>query len=280
MVHIATGATASRLKETMRWQQAQGLVSEWLDQAALREREPAINESFIGGVYHPEVASLLLGQFARGLARAAESKGAVIREHCPALGIQVEAGRVTGVRTMDGTIPTNEVVIAAGAWSKLFGEDVGLPIPTYPVRGQMIAISDPPIPLNSVISGEGGYLVPRADGTVAVGATEEHKAGFDAQVTSGGVAWLAALIDRLTPSLNAGRLTSSWAGLRPGSADDNLIVGKVPAVEGAWIASGHFRSGALLAPGTSQLLAESIVSNQVDSRLAAFDPGRFGQYAQ
>jgi glycine oxidase len=275
MVHVATDQNVDKLQDTMRWQESLGLSSEWLDRTALREREPAIHESFVGGVYHSEVMSLLLGQFALALARTAEQNGAIIRQHCPALGIDVDAGKVCGVRTIDGVVPADTVVVAAGAWSKLFSGDVGLSIPTYPVRGQMIAISDPPTPLNSVINGEGGYLVPRADGSIAVGATEEHEAGFDAQVTSGGVAWLAALIDRLTPSLNNGRLTATWAGLRPGSADGELIVGKVPSVEGVWIASGHFRSGALLAPGTSQILADSIVSNQVDSRLEAFDPGRF-----
>ncbi|HEX3721254.1 MAG TPA: FAD-dependent oxidoreductase, partial [Nitrolancea sp.] len=96
-----------------------------------------------------------------------------------------------------------------------------------------------------------------------------------AQVTPAGIDWLIALIDRLTPSLNDGRLVSLWAGLRPASDDEELIVGRVPALDNVWVCTGHFRSGALLAPATSEWLANSIVSGSAVPQLAAFDPGRF-----
>ena len=153
------------------------------------------------------------------------------------------------------------MVIAAGAWSRLFSEDVGVHIPTRPVRGQMIAIADVPIPITGVIQGEGGYLVPRADGTVAVGATEEHEAGFVAHVTPAGIDWLAALIDRLAPSLNQGRLVSLWAGLRPASEDGELIVGRIPSgLENVWVSPGTSAPERFWLPGRSELLAESIVA--------------------
>ena len=141
----------------------------------------------------------------------------------------------------------------------------------------MIAIADAPQPITGVIQGEGGYLVPRADGTIAVGATEEHDAGFAAQVTPAGIDWLAALIDRLTPSLSQGRLVSLWAGLRPASEDGGLILGRFPGFDNVWACTGHFRAGALLAPASSEVLAESIMRGQPAADLAPFDPGRFAQ---
>jgi glycine oxidase len=282
IVNVATAENEETLHETMRWQQEHGLNAVWLDADALRRREPALRvndqsmgESIIGGVLNVQSSSLLLGEFARGLARAAGARGATIREHTPVLNIEKSGSRATGVRTIDGTIQAGTVVIAAGAWSRQFSSAVGLTLPTRPVRGQMIAIADAPIPITGVIQGMGGYLVPRADGTVAVGATEEHNAGFVAQVTPAGIDWLIALIDRLTPSLNDGRLVSLWAGLRPASDDEELIVGRVPALDNVWVCTGHFRSGALLAPATSEWLANSIVSGSAVPQLAAFDPGRF-----
>ncbi len=282
IVHVATDDGQERLRETLRWQREQGFAAEWLDADALRRREPAVRRpesdadgGFVGGLFNSEASSLLLGEFCRGLARAAANKGATIREHTVVTHIETDGDRAVGLRTLDGEVSADNVVIAAGAWSRLFSKDLGIPIPTRPVRGQMIAIADAPIPITGVVQGEGGYLVPRADGTVAVGATEEHEAGYVAQVTPAGIDWLAALIDRLAPSLNEGRLVSLWAGLRPASEDGELIVGRVPNLRNVWTSTGHFRAGALLAPGTSEVLADSIVSGEISPELAAFDPGRF-----
>jgi glycine oxidase len=277
IVNVATSETEAALRETLRWQQAHDLNAAWLDARELKEHEPALRADgpFTGGLFNADAASLLLSQFARGLARAATLRGATVREQCAVLDIETSGGRATGVRIIDGTIAAGTVVIAAGAWSRQFSDAVDSALPTRPVRGQMLAVANAPVPINGVIQGEGGYLVPRADGTVAVGATEEHDAGFVAEVTPAGVAWLIDLIDRLTPSLKDGRLVATWAGLRPASDDDELILGKVPHLENVWVCSGHFRAGALLAPGTSEVLAESIISGKTDARLAPFDPGRF-----
>ena len=276
IVNVATSENEAALRETLRWQQAQGLNATWLDAVALYEHEPALRAgAFTGGLFNADASSLLLGEFARGLALAASRRGATVREQCAVLDIEASGGRATGVRTVDGTIAAGTVVIAAGAWSRQISGAVGGPIPIRPVRGQMLAIANAPVPVNGVIQGLGGYLVPRADGTVAVGATEEHDAGFVAEVTPAGVAWLIDLIDRLTPSLKDGRLVATWAGLRPASDDDELVLGKIPALDNVWVCSGHFRAGALLAPGTSEVLAESILSGKIDPSLAPFDPGRF-----
>ena len=282
IVNVTTRDDTAMLHDTMRWQRERGFEAEWLDGDDLLQREPALRQpdessgsGFTGGLFNSEASSLLLGEFSRGLARAAESRGAVIREHTIVVRIRTEGSRAIGLKTLDGEVAADNIVIAAGAWSHLFGEDVGVPIPTRPVRGQMIAIADAPIPITGVIQGEGGYLVPRADGTVAVGATEERDAGFVTEVTPAGIDWLAALVDRLAPSLNRGRLVSLWAGLRPASKDGGLIVGRNPKFDNVWVSTGHFRAGALLAPATSELLAESIVTGSLVPELAAFDPGRF-----
>jgi glycine oxidase len=212
---------------------------------------------------------------ALALARGAERRGAVVREHVSVNGIVLEGGRATGLRTFGGTRPVGTVVIAAGAWSRLLGDTIDLPIPTNPVRGQMLAIADPPVPLRPATFSGHGYLVPRADGTIAVGATEEHDAGFDNRVTPAGLAELAGIIAHLAPTLAQGRFVSAWAGLRPGSDDGELIVGQVPHAANIWIATGHFRSGALLAPATAELLSSSILSGTPDAGLEPFSPTRF-----
>lgn len=262
------------VRETFDWQTEHGMQVEWLDATSIHEREPALHPDFAGGIYYPDAGSLILSRMTTVLARAAQHHGSSVREHTPVTGIIVDRGRATGVQTFDGVVPAGAVVIAAGAWSRTLGDSIDFAIPTIPVKGQMLSIADPPIPIHSVIAAGGGYLVPRADGTVAVGATEEHDAGFDTGVTLSGVAWLTALIERTVPSLLNGRLLQTWAGLRPAVADGEPIIGRIPHLDNVWVATGHFRSGALLAPATANALSKAITTGTPQPILAPFDPAR------
>lgn len=273
-LELATDESIATLRDTLEWQRAHGLAVEWIDDAAIREREPAVHPAFTHAIASTEAGSLILSRMTSALAHAAGLRGASIVEHTPITGIIVERGRATGVRTFEGVMPAGTIVIAAGAWSRVLGESIDFSIPTVPVKGQMLSIADPPIRLRSVIAGGGGYFVPRADGPVAVGATEQHDAGFDSSVTPAGIAWLTELIGRVAPSLLDGRLHDTWAGLRPGTTNGEPIIGRVPHLDNVWIATGHFRSGALLAPATAQALATSIMSGKPDPLLAPFDPAR------
>ena len=125
-------------------------------------------------------------------------------------------------------------------------------------------------------SGVGG-IVPKADGTISVGATVEQ-VGFDKAVTAEGRAILLTALAKLTPGLSKARLLRTWAGLRPGSADGLPLIGPSRSVQGLWIAGGHFRDGILLGPLTGHIIAELIQrhSTPFGLDLNAFHPDRFG----
>lgn len=273
---LGTAESEQSLEQLMAWQNAHGVRSDWLDADDLHEQEPAVHERFTGGLQVPEVGSVMLERVTLALARAATKRGAVIREHLEVLGLEMSDGKVTGVRTINGSYQSDVVVIAAGAWSRMLSDSLDFTIPTVPVRGQMLAVADPVHPIGSVLAHAGVYIVPRADGTIAVGATEEHASGFDHRVTPGGIAWLAGRLEQMAPTLNQARLVSTWAGLRPGTDDGQPIIGRVPHLENVWLATGHYRGGATLAPATSELLAASILAGDPDPRLSDFDPARLG----
>lgn len=262
------------LQDLMEWQQGQGLHVEWLEGAALREHEPVLSPAIQAAIYERDAGSLRVHMMAKALARAAANHGATIREYTPALGLETAGDRVTGVRTPEGIVGADMVVLAAGAWSNGIGELAGLNVPTIPVHGQMMAIADPPTPLRTVVAGGGMYLLPRADGTIAAGATVDYQ-GFTKRVTPTGINALITLVDQFAPSLNGARLVETWSGLRPGSADGTPIIGPAPHREGLWIATGHFRGGALLAAVTGELVSAGIRTGTVDSLLAPFTPARF-----
>ncbi|HVH63823.1 MAG TPA: FAD-dependent oxidoreductase, partial [Candidatus Dormibacteraeota bacterium] len=102
----------------------------------------------------------------------------------------------------------------------------------------------------------GGYLVPKGDGTVIAGGTEEDS-GFDDRPTVGGIATLLDFARRLVPGFADATLQRVWAGLRPVTSDGNPIV-EVSGLPNLVIASGHHRKGILLAPLAATTVASLI----------------------
>lgn len=266
---------AETLHEAVPWGRNLGLPVEWLDGDQARRREPALGPRVVGALWCPVVASLRGHRLTQALARAAAARGATIRDHTPVDGLIVAGGRVAGVRAGGEEVRADAVVLAAGAWSAALGRAVGVTLPVEPVPGQMLALADAAPPLRQIVAGAGGYLLPRADGTIAVAATVDAPS-FDRRVTPQGLAWLANLARTLAPDLAGARVVEHWAGLRPASPDNAPMIGRAPGLADLWVATGHHRNGILWAPLTGELLADAILTDRLDPALAPYDPGRFG----
>ncbi len=127
-----------------------------------------------------------------------------------------------------------------------------------------------------MVQGTSVYVVPRADGTVVVGATVEER-GYDTTVTAGAVYELLRDAHRVVPGVTEMVLGESAAGLRPGSPDNAPVVGpaSVQGADGLVVATGHYRQGILLAPLTAEAVAAIVSGDEPPEELAAFGPGRF-----
>jgi len=163
------------------------------------------------------------------------------------------------------------VVIAAGAGTAAL---TGLPV--RPVKGLVLRLRGEPGLLRHVISGWADgrhvYLVPRADGEVVVGATQEERA--DATVTAGQVLDLLRAATDLVPDLGECDLVETLVRHRPATPDNAPLLG--PHAGGVVVAAGHHRNGVLLAPVTADLIAELVATGKSAPQLDAFAPGRFG----
>jgi glycine oxidase len=100
------------------------------------------------------------------------------------------------------------------------------------------------------------YLVPREDGRVLIGSTEEPEAHFEKANTPTGVASLLEFATRMVPALASTELERCWSGLRPGTPDGLPFIGRVPGWDNVFVATGHFRAGVQLSIGTAQAIAE------------------------
>lgn len=195
-------------------------------------------------------------------------------------------GRVSGVRVDGCHVAAEAVVIAAGPWSARTAPGLALP-EVYGLKGHSIVLRpSAPVPAQALFldyAGAHGRLspevYPRPDGTVYLcGLSEDAPVPEQPQ--------------DVTPHPDAGRvlttvaasLSSALAGLepervqacyRPVVADGLPLLGAVPGVAGAYVATGHSCWGILNAPASGLALAELIADGQAHSvDLAPFSPAR------
>lgn len=265
---------AEALRDKVRWLREAGHDVDWLEPAQVVAMEPALKPDIRGAFYDADAYHIHPGRFTQALAQAAGRRGARFELGVDVVGLKRHGARVEAVRTATGEVPAGLVVLATGAWASFCGEWMGVPIPVYPAKGQILTVYALPPPIRAVIFGLGAYLLPRVDGTIVVGATVE-RVGFDKTLTASALAWLLGVIPSLCPGLADAPLHRAWAGLRPGSADDLPIVGVVPSWENVILATGHYRNGIMLAPITADLVADLIVREKADDLLAPLAPSRF-----
>ena len=246
----------------------------WVERDELRAREPGLAPTVVGASWSPGEAQVDPALLVRALLGAALRGGCKLESGLPVLSLLREGDRIRGVRTADGVREADEVVICAGPWSGLFEESLRLHVPVEPIRGQLVELEGVQGSPASILWGEKVYLVPRRDGTLLVGATME-RVGFDARVTVGGVASLLDGARAVLPGCVDYRFRAARAALRPSTPDHLPLVGPVPGSRGAWLATGHHRSGILLGPLTGELLADRLLERRTPTELIALDPARF-----
>ncbi len=247
-------ATREKLLEQRFWHEEANLPSEWLEGDEVYKLEPALSTGVVAGLFLPEDGQVNLRKLVQALAIGAALKGGKILEFAHVTGFTVEGERVTGVRTTKGEVSAKAVVVAGGAFSGLPLQQLGIALPLYPVKGQMLVTNMCPSPIKANVWDSGDlYVVPKKDGRVIVGATEEPGI-YDPRPTLGGVAELSRAAVDLIPRLSEASFVESWGGLRPATPSGYPILGPVESLEGLLLATGHFRNGVLLSAITGKII--------------------------
>ncbi|MFC7273648.1 glycine oxidase ThiO [Paractinoplanes rhizophilus] len=217
----------------------------------LREREPALSPRVRAGVYAPTERQV-----------DPRKVVAALRDR---LDGRIVARRVERLSDVDA----DTVVVAAGCGTAAL---TGLPV--RPVKGQVLRLRGEPgllrHVLDATVDGRHVYLVPRSDGEIVVGATQEERT--DRAITAGGVHDLLHAAIDLVPGLAEAELVETTVGHRPGTPDNAPLLGRLRDNE--IVAAGHHRNGVLLAPITADLIA-GLVAGEEDPLLEHFAPGRF-----
>ena len=263
------------------------MAGRWRNERVVYERlapgdfdrvEPALNPDLLVAYWLPDRAQIRNPRHIQALQAALARQDAAIVPHAAVTGFDCSGDRVIGVRTAGGTIACGAVVVAAGAWSEGLLSGLALEMPTPPLKGQIVLLrSDRPL-VRRIIEHGRMYLVPRDDGRILIGATEES-IGFDDRTTERATADLLAEAHLLCPGLKQADQERTWAGLRPGSVDSRPYLGFAPGWANLVVATGHKRAGIQLAPASAEVVADLIQGHPPRVDLTPFAVGREPSFA-
>lgn len=259
---------------------AHGIKSEVLTRDEAREREPALSERVVGGVFYPNEAQCEPERFVSAIAEAAVAAGALIRTRAEVFGLRTNGSRVEALETADGDVRPREVVVANGAWTAELSRSLGRPIPIEGGKGYHVdlerASSDPSVPVYMqearVIATPFGDRL-RLSGTLQLTGLDMHLDRTRAMAT------LEAGI-RTLRGISRTRVTDVWRGIRPCAPDGLPIIGRPGQIENVVFATGHAMKGVHLAPATACIVADLLTGREPSHDLEPFRPDRFETFFQ
>ncbi len=255
---------------------AHGARIETLDRAGIRALEPAVGENYNVGIFLPDHAHCASPyRYARAVAAAFQRAGGVVRQD-RIVTLTVADGRATGAQGEQARYDADEVVVAAGVWSKPLLAPLGHRIPLEAQRGYHIdlpaadvAITRPVIPADRKV-----FITPM-EGVLRVAGTVEF-GGVDRGPTRARAELLYDDLAAVLPQANRQGVEGFWMGHRPCLPDSVPVIGPSSRVRHLWMAFGHGHLGLTGAAPTAAMLAPHILGRPSNVDLSPFSAGRFG----
>jgi sarcosine oxidase subunit beta len=285
--HLTLAHNDSSLR-TMRWRaevnKLEGIDSEVIGPDHVKKLVPFMDVSeharypILGALYHPPGGTIRHDAVNWGYARAADHAGVRIHQQTEVLGIEVEGGRVVGVRTSRGQVATPVVVNCTAGWASLVSAMAGvtMPIITHPLQA---AVTEPvKVFLETVVvSGTLHVYVSQTDrGELVFGASTDPYPSYSMRGSLEFTEELAGHVLELMPSIARLRVLRQWAGLCDLTPDFSPIMGVTP-VEGFLVDVGWGTYGFKAGPAAGESMAELVATGKTPELIAAFDLARFAE---
>lgn len=259
---------------------------ELLDRDGVLRLAPMLRgDDVLGGSYCPTDGFVDPHSVMTGFTDGALARGARLRKRTEALAIEVRDGRVRGVRTGQGVVAAEHVVIAAGAWAAPLAATAGVDLPVVPRRRMLVPtepIAGVPERLPMVIDmGTGFHFRPEGRGLLLAWDDPTSPPCDEAVFDPAFVERILEVAAARVPAFADLPVNPSkgWAGLYEVSPDKHAILGAVPGVAGLWLACGFSGHGVMHAPATGRVLADLVLHGRCDAidwSALAFDRFRTG----
>ena len=246
-------------------QRALGCDVEWLEAAAIAAEFPAyVTEGIVGGTLGRSDGRVDVGAMHRGYRSKAMEMGAGFAESAVSA-VLVDGNHVSGVRTGEGDVTAEIVLVAAGAWTADLVRSLGVDLPVEPVMrtAYVVATAVPTAGLPAVFLPSGVYAIPEGDNTwVSAWSLATDPVGYDF-TPAGRERYIDQVWPELVghlPAFDRLQVETSWAGLYAvNRMDGNAILGEWPTVGGLHLATGFSGHGFQQAPAVGRYLAEGML---------------------
>ena len=260
-------ADLAQFRANVALQNSLGVPSRVVSASEIAELAPEVDiAGIIGGTWCPLDGLVDPNGLLQGYVSNARRLGATLSTSTPAIGIDVNNGRVQRVVTKMGAIDTPTVVIAGGPWSGQIGAMAGIDLPIQPIRRQ-IAVTGPIPGLRPnfpfvIDFSRSLYFHREGNGILTGMSNRDEPAGFDTRVDQD---WrlhhVENAIERL-PLLADAEIVAEWAGLYEVTPDDQPILGRIPQVSGLLACAGFSGHGLMHGPAAGLLMAEEILDGK------------------
>lgn len=239
-----------------------GLAAVAYDGRQLVELEPALKPGLAGAWHYEADAHLRPDRLMAAWRRSIESSGGRIHEQTQFREFIRSGSQVTGVRTSQGPLEADAVVVATGAWTPLLHKQLGCCVPIQPGKGYSITMPRPRIcPKIPMIFEEHRVAITPMESSYRIGSTMEF-AGYDSTLQAARLALLKNGADLYLHEPFGERVLEQWAGWRPMIYDGKPVIGPTPGLDNVFLAAGHGMLGISLATSTGKLVTE-LMSGQM-----------------
>lgn len=259
----------------------QGDDAELLTPEQVRDKVPYLdfdNGRFpiYGGLWHARGGTARHDAVAWGYARGADQRGVDLIQNCEVTGIDIEAGRVTGVQTTRGEIRAKKVgIVVAGRSGQVAGlAGMRLPIESHVLQAFVSEGLKPCI--DNVISfGMGHFYISQSDkGGLVFGGDLDFYASYAARGNLPMAEHVMEAAMTLMPMIGKARVLRSWGGIMDMSPDGSPIIDKT-GIEGLYLNCGWCYGGFKAVPGSGFSFAHLIAQDRHHDPAAQFRLDRF-----
>lgn len=241
----------------------------------LQDLEPALRDGLAGAFLYENDALLRPDLLNSAWSGRLREQGVTFVEQCRLQGVEKNDGEISAIVTSQGRMTADRYVFATGAWSSKFAADLECDIPVEPGKGYSVTMTNPDVmPEYPLIFEEAHIAVTPFANNYRIGSMMEF-AGFDDSISPSRIQQLQDLARPFLKTPAGHAIEEEWFGWRPMTWDSLPIIGRVPRLPNALLATGHNMLGLTLAPITGKLIADLVAERPTELPLEALSPARF-----
>jgi len=252
-----------------------GVTARQIDGTQLPTLDPALRSGLAGAFHYPEDVSIRPDLLNAAWAERLRGRGVEFQEQRELTGLRKSHGRVTHITTRQGDLPVDRLVLATGAMSARMAATLECRIPIEPGKGYSVTMPRPAIcPQYPMLFPEHRVGVSPFQQGYRLGSMMEF-VGFDTSIPEHRIQQLRDSAEPYLVEPYTAGSQQSWFGWRPMTWDSLPIIGRVPRLSNAYLATGHNMLGVSLATATGRLIRELMLNETPHIDVEAFSPNRF-----